>query len=136
MSFKMMIMNDNRYIKVLDAYYDVMSLDEGDRRSVNSTDKAIEINCLKYQYPQSGDYELNGININLKIGKKIVLVGYNGSGKPLGFAKCADRIKAEQEKAVFDKSVNDTLLNTRQKSMVRNCNVKMCCRYPLFFSEM
>ncbi len=44
----MMIIKDNRYMKVLDAYYNVMLLDEGDKISVKYTDKAIEINGLKY----------------------------------------------------------------------------------------
>lgn len=79
--FTMFIMNDNRYIKILDAYYDVMSLKGSDKRSVDSTEKAIEINGLKYQYPQSEEYALNGIDINFEMGEKIALVGYNGSGK-------------------------------------------------------
>lgn len=79
--FTMFIMNDNWYIKVLDAYYEVMGLKENSESSVGCADKAIEISGLKYRYPQSESYALNGIDVNFEMGEKIALVGYNGSGK-------------------------------------------------------
>lgn len=41
----------------------------------------IEIRNLYYKYPEAEDYTINNMNINIKGGEKIALVGVNGAGK-------------------------------------------------------
>ncbi|WP_318509022.1 energy-coupling factor ABC transporter ATP-binding protein [Bacillus sp. T3] len=44
------------------------------------TDHIFEIDCLTHQYPD-GKRALNNLNLNIKLGKKIALLGNNGAGK-------------------------------------------------------
>lgn len=123
-SFAMFIMKEDWYVKILEAYYDVLELCEDDRamvltdrahadsgieqpitrmpaddRTTLLTDKAaafrddceantsvpyediIVLKNLCYQYMQSQDYALRNVNLTLRKGEKIALVGENGSGK-------------------------------------------------------
>lgn len=79
--FAMFMLNGNWYVKVLDTYYEVMKLDEDTENNNATSEKAIEVNGLKYKYPQAENYALKGINISFEKGEKIAVVGHNGSGK-------------------------------------------------------
>lgn len=79
--FSSFMMKNNWYVKVLDVYYEVMNLETELFISTNECDAAIEFKDLKYKYPQSEHYALNGINIKFNMGEKVAVVGHNGSGK-------------------------------------------------------
>jgi ATP-binding cassette subfamily B protein len=79
--FAWTMMNNNWHIKVLDSYYEILSLDKKENLDNVSTGEAIEINGLQYKYSQAENCALNNINITYKKGEKIAVVGHNGSGK-------------------------------------------------------
>lgn len=82
-SFAMFLMNENWYVKVLDAYYEVMNLRKDIKKEQIPLDSeyAIELKELRYRYTSAENCALNGVNLNFKKGEKIALVGENGSGK-------------------------------------------------------
>ncbi len=80
-SFTVFMLNSNWYIRVLEAYYEVMDYKEHNTIDCQASTNLIEIRNLKYKYSQTVNYVLKGINISFKKGEKIAVVGYNGSGK-------------------------------------------------------
>lgn len=88
-SFSLTMMNENWYVRVLNAYYEVLQFDETTSKILISTQddtnisngNIISIHNLKYIYPQSERCALNGVSANFHMGEKIALVGTNGSGK-------------------------------------------------------
>lgn len=102
-SFAMFIMREDWYIKVLEAYYEVMALQEDDgnkevpgihaevpavkaeipikKEMPTGNENKIELKKLRYRYPQAQDDALREVDLTLKKGEKIALVGENGSGK-------------------------------------------------------
>lgn len=79
--FSMFMLNNNWYVKILEAYYEVMDFKEDSFSKIHKSDTAINISELKYRYPQSEVYALNGINATFQKGEKIAVVGHNGCGK-------------------------------------------------------
>ncbi len=78
--------SNNSYLKDLYKYLD---LDEGKEGSKKKTVSKLEqfneielrIDDLWFKYPESNKYTLKNINLNIKSGEKIAVVGKNGSGK-------------------------------------------------------
>lgn len=79
--FAVLMMHGNWYVKILDAYYDIMQLENIGRSSEQNKDASITLKSLQYQYPQSSQYALNKIDAQFEMGEKIAVVGHNGSGK-------------------------------------------------------
>lgn len=85
--FSYFMLNGNWYVKVLEAYYDVLNFSEYDERSKgfeddkNGTDCLISLEHIKYKYPQSENIILKGISAKFKKGEKVAVIGHNGSGK-------------------------------------------------------
>ncbi len=63
-------------------FFDLMDKEELEDEGVG-IDKINSINAidLRYRYPLTQKYVLDGVNINIKKGEKIALIGENGSGK-------------------------------------------------------
>jgi ATP-binding cassette subfamily B protein len=79
--FSYFMLNQNWYVKVLDAYYEIMDNVEYSPAILPNSENKINVNNLCYKYPQSNDYALRNISNSFKIGEKIAIVGKNGSGK-------------------------------------------------------
>lgn len=79
--FAMFVLNKNWYVKVLDAYYDILSLSSETRKTEISQNVLIEMDNLTYRYSQAKNDALNGITASFGNGSKIAVVGENGSGK-------------------------------------------------------
>lgn len=79
--FSYFMLNQNWYIKVLDAYFEVMSLQEHSTNFLEPSRDKIIVEDLVYKYPQSENPALQNISIDFKMGEKIAIVGKNGSGK-------------------------------------------------------
>ena len=82
-SFAMFIMKEDWYVRILEAYYDVLKLCEDDQTAAvhGESEDRIVLKNLGYRYLQAPDYALRNVNLTLRKGEKIALVGENGSGK-------------------------------------------------------
>lgn len=54
---------------------------DGEKTAAAAGAQEIEIKNLSFRYPESSEYALKKINLTIKPGEKIALVGYNGAGK-------------------------------------------------------
>ncbi len=80
-SFTMFMLNGNWYIKVLDAYYEILSLPNAREACIPSKIDGIRLEELQYKYFQSQTNAINGISVVFRPGEKIAVVGCNGCGK-------------------------------------------------------
>lgn len=67
----------------VESFFNLLKLEEvGKSSNVSNQDfKGIHFNQLAYAYPQAQNKSLKGIELNIKLGEKIAIVGHNGSGK-------------------------------------------------------
>lgn len=73
--------NNNRVDSIfLKSYMDIMAYDEDIPASVPARCNIV-LKDLSYTYPQSTYKALNGLNLTIRQGEKLAIVGYNGSGK-------------------------------------------------------
>lgn len=79
--FSHFMMNQNWYIKVINAYFEVMNIKENTPKYLKTSPNKISLKNLMYQYPQSEHIVLRNICADFKMGEKIAIVGRNGSGK-------------------------------------------------------
>ncbi len=79
--FVRFMLNGSQYVKVMDAYYDILNTPDRNERHFGSTNAMIEMKNVKYQYAQAERYALNNIDCSFNGAMKIALVGENGSGK-------------------------------------------------------
>lgn len=71
---------ESLFISQLIEFLDIPEIDEKNMKSIKSI-QSIEISNLYYKYSNDQDYVLKNINLNIRIGDKIAIVGQNGSGK-------------------------------------------------------
>ena len=64
-------------------YYEFMDLEEENngREDVAGFNDSIEIKGVDFKYPHCDDYALKNVNLTVKKGEKVVILGINGSGK-------------------------------------------------------
>lgn len=80
--FTMFLLNHNEYIRIMQAYYDVMEFSEASSQEQTADNGArLILNGVQYIYPQAQECALKDINLTFQKGEKIALVGLNGSGK-------------------------------------------------------
>lgn len=95
-SFTMFMINGNWYVKVLDAYYEILEVGDNKPQILSGAPDCISFDMVSYIYNQSKEYALKDISVSFRRGEKIAIVGYNGSGKStavslvLGLLKCSD----------------------------------------------
>ena len=91
--FSYFMLNQNWYIRVLDAYYEVMNTQEYSSGKLDCSNNKISVDGLFYKYPQSEHYALRNFNNDFTIGEKIAIVGRNGSGKTTLISIILDLLK-------------------------------------------
>ncbi|MCI5997873.1 MAG: ATP-binding cassette domain-containing protein [Peptoniphilaceae bacterium] len=69
----------NKFIPQLDAYFKFLEFDDNNLNE-NFSDKIVFENVF-FKYPNTEKYALKNINVKIKKGQKIGVVGVNGSGK-------------------------------------------------------
>lgn len=64
-------------------YFELMELPQKNNESVqvNKLTKGIELRDVSFKYPNGKDYALKNINMDIKKGETVALVGLNGAGK-------------------------------------------------------
>lgn len=108
----------------LDNYYYIMGLNEVKLTNKTTQNINYKLSNVKYMYPQSNSYALNGIDIEINQGDKVAIVGHNGSGKTTltnilcGLVEC--------NHGTFN--VNNTLYNFRSGMLINN----VACIYQDF----
>lgn len=97
-------------IRAYDMYYDNLDeylstpvkLREGKKKNIVDGEFAIEFRNVSFCYPGSENYSLKNINITIKSGEKLSIVGENGAGKTT-FVKLLTRL--------YDPTEGEILLN-------------------------
>ena len=80
--FTMFLLNHNEYIRIMQAYYDVMEFSEANwQDQTEDGDLQLRLNGVQYTYPQAHERALKDIHLSFRKGEKVALVGLNGSGK-------------------------------------------------------
>lgn len=126
--FSHFMLNQNWYIKVLEAYYKVMNIEENNTINNNYSQNKVFVNNLRYKYPQSEHYALQGISSDFKIGEKIAIIGKNGSGKTTFISIILDLLKNfEGEYDTDNKEIVAILQDFGQYQMTVKENIEIGC---------
>lgn len=108
-------------------FFDLMDLPKRAGNDACGKITSVVANNIKYRYPLSENYALNGINLSIEKGEKIAFVGENGAGKTT-FVKLISGIlsPSEGELLINDHSVDDVELESRlfEISMVSQAPAK------------
>lgn len=75
------ILNQSWFVRVLDAYYEVLDMAESEAMEGLRGECFLEVNGLHYRYPQAERDALRGVDLRFEKGERIAVVGCNGSGK-------------------------------------------------------
>lgn len=67
--------------KFIKSYDEIMGYEEEKNIETDEVANSIEFNNIEYSYPQAKRYALKNLNLNIKAGEKIAVVGHNGCGK-------------------------------------------------------
>ncbi|MCI9436087.1 MAG: ABC transporter ATP-binding protein [Lachnospiraceae bacterium] len=84
-SFTLFLLNNNEFIRIVSDYYEVLEWQEEQYRGLPDSavegEAAILVRNLRYRYPQAENPALRGIELKVRQGEKIAIVGENGCGK-------------------------------------------------------
>lgn len=75
------ILNQSWFVRILGAYYEMLDMKEGKAPEWTHGENFLAVNGIRYRYPQSERYALQGVDARFKRGERIAVVGGNGSGK-------------------------------------------------------
>lgn len=111
---------NNLYISQL---FEFLDLEEENINDCNKKLKSIndietlDINNLTFKYPNSSKSVLNNINLNIKKGQRIAIVGANGSGKST-LVKLISKLYEVKENSIL---YNGISLNNYDETQLKNC---------------
>lgn len=96
--FAQFMLNQNWYIRVLSAYYEVMRFPDTETKTSNQpcNNGELKIDNLFYKYPHAENYALKGINEKYTVGEKVAIVGKNGGGKTTYISVILDLLKSHE----------------------------------------
>lgn len=150
-NFSYFLLNQNWYIRTLDAYYDVMNFKETPVRPIGAadvnvvnnnvsgsatggaSDGVVALKDIRYQYIQSEQYALRGISCAFKRGEKIAVVGRNGGGKTtlvsvvLGLLKNFEGVLTLEGSAQNAAGITAILQDFGQYQMTVKENIELGC---------
>ncbi len=97
-------------------YNDFMELGEQEGKAGSEKVESIEVRNLRYAYPGTDDYVLDGISFSMRKGEKIALVGENGAGKST-LIKLLTGILAPTEGDIY---INGIKMDAQSRSRFRS----------------
>ncbi|MCD7709599.1 MAG: ABC transporter ATP-binding protein/permease [Clostridiales bacterium] len=85
-SFTLFLMNQNEFIRIVSDYFEIVTDwpdQDGPQENMGQAADGLAICAenLRYQYPQAETMALQGVDLSMRKGEKIAIVGENGSGK-------------------------------------------------------
>ena len=104
------------YLEVYLDYFDIQNdMYQGSLTVEKRSDKKfdIEFKNVSFKYAGAGNYALKNINLNLKVGERLAVVGMNGSGKTT-FIKLLCRLYDPTEGEIFMNDFNIRKYDYRQ----------------------
>lgn len=75
------ILNQSWFVRILGAYYEMLDMAEKKAPEWTCGRSFLAVNGIRYRYPQSERYVLQGVSAKFKRGERVAVVGGNGSGK-------------------------------------------------------
>jgi ATP-binding cassette subfamily B protein len=86
-----------------------LGLTAGDQKLPVPLRGGIEFRGVGFRYPENGEWALRDINLKIRLGEKIALVGHNGAGKTT-LIKLLSRLYDPTEGAIFIDGIDIRLL--------------------------
>ena len=111
---------NNLYISQLFEFLDLeeesINIENKESKSISDIE-TLDIKDLTFKYPNSPRIVLNNINLNIKKGERIAIVGANGSGKST-LVKLISKLYEVNENSIL---YNGRSLNNYDETQLKNC---------------
>lgn len=111
---------NNLYISQLFEFLDLeeesINIENKESKSISDIE-TLDIKDLTFKYPNSPRIVLNNINLNIKKGERIAIVGANGSGKST-LVKLISKLYEVNENSIL---YNGISLNNYDETQLKNC---------------
>lgn len=100
-------------------YLDEMEKDQGDSNKPIAQDGDIKFDHVYFRYPGTNEDTLKDINLTIKKGEKVVIVGQNGSGKSTFVSLLCGMMEPDKGQIVFgDLRINEHIAEIRNSISV------------------
>ncbi len=130
-------MQSERFSYMFESYYDVVELEEDiydDDFDIFGEKSTLSLKNLRYKYPRTDRYVLDGLDLSFHSGEKIAVVGHNGCGKTTLVSILMGVLQSyEGEVAVDGTNVKGKLQNTLRRNT--SCILQDFCQYQLTVRE-
>jgi ATP-binding cassette subfamily B protein len=98
------------YYKFIDFNEESIKSEDGNLRFPSPIKRGIEFKNVCFHYPKNNKYILKNINLTIKSGEKIAIVGENGSGKST-LIKCLLGLYKPTEGSIFFDDIDITMID-------------------------
>ena len=111
---------NNLYISQLFQFLDLeeenFNIENKELKNISDIE-TLDIKNLTFKYPNSPNVVLNNINLNIKKGERVAIVGANGSGK-ITLVKLISKLYEVKENSIL---YNGISLNNYNEAQLKNC---------------
>ena len=115
-------------------FFQIMDLKEGleeNKEDPNLTIEQIQFNTVSYRYPMTDQAVLDDINISIRRGERVALVGENGAGKTT-FVNLLTGILEPSKGLISFNGLDSALLSCESKFSATSCVVQLPSKYTTF----
>ncbi len=115
-------------------FFQIMDLKEGleeNKEDPNLTIEQIQFNTVSYRYPMTDQAVLDDINITIRRGERVALVGENGAGKTT-FVNLLTGILEPSKGLISFNGLDSALLSCESKFSATSCVVQLPSKYTTF----
>ncbi|MBP8314794.1 ABC transporter ATP-binding protein, partial [Clostridium neonatale] len=111
---------NNLYISQLFEFLDLeeenINIENKDQKNISDIE-TLDIKDLTFKYPNTSKLVLNNINLNIRKGERIAIVGANGSGKST-LVKLISKLYEVEENSIL---YNGISVNNYDETQLKNC---------------